>query len=47
MNLINRAHNRLLAAVDIIATKHPSERIMVLNQTIEAIQKLKGNSTTK
>ena len=29
------------AAVDIIATKHHSERIMVFSETIESIQKLK------
>jgi superfamily II DNA or RNA helicase len=40
-NLINCAKNKLLAAVDIIATKHPSERIMVFSETIESIQKLK------
>ncbi len=41
-NLINCAKNKLLAAVDIIATKHPSERIMVFSETIESIEKLKG-----
>jgi superfamily II DNA or RNA helicase len=40
-NLINCAKYKLLAAVDIIATKHPSERIMVFSETIESIQKLK------
>jgi superfamily II DNA or RNA helicase len=40
-NLINCAKNKLSAAVDIIATKHPSERIMVFSETIESIQKLK------
>jgi superfamily II DNA or RNA helicase len=40
-NLINCAENKLLAAVGIIATKHPSERIMVFSETIESIQKLK------
>ncbi|HET7148856.1 MAG TPA: DEAD/DEAH box helicase [Candidatus Nitrosopolaris sp.] len=40
-NLINCAKNKLLAGVDIIATKHPSERIMVFSETIESIQKLK------
>lgn len=40
-NLINCAKNKLLAAVDIIATKHPYERIMVFSETIESIQKLK------
>jgi len=40
-NLINCAKNKLLAAVDIIATKHPSERIMVFSETIESIEKLK------
>jgi len=40
-NLINCAKNKLLAAVDIIATKHPSERIMVFSETIESIQMLK------
>jgi superfamily II DNA or RNA helicase len=40
-NLINCAKNKLLAAVDIIATKHTSERIMVFSETIESIQKLK------
>ena len=39
--LINCAKNKLLAAVDIIATKHPSERIMVFSETIESIEKLK------
>jgi superfamily II DNA or RNA helicase len=40
-NLINCAKNKLMAAVDIIATKHPSERIMVFSETIESIQRLK------
>jgi superfamily II DNA or RNA helicase len=40
-NLINCAKNKLLAAVDIIGTKHPSERIMVFSETIESIQMLK------
>ena len=40
-NLINCAKNKLSAAVDIIATKHPSERIMVFSETIESIQMLK------
>jgi len=40
-NLINCAKNKLLAAVDIIVTKHPSERIMVFSETIESIQMLK------
>ena len=40
-NLINCAKNKLLAAVDIIATKHPSERIMVFSETIESIQMLR------
>jgi superfamily II DNA or RNA helicase len=39
--LINCAKNKLLAAEDIVATKHPSERIMVFSETIESIQKLK------
>jgi SNF2 family DNA or RNA helicase len=39
--LINCAKNKLLAAVDIIATKHASERIRVFSETIESIQKLK------
>ncbi|MGB6529780.1 MAG: helicase-related protein [Candidatus Nitrosopolaris sp.] len=40
-NLINCAKNKLLAAVDIIATKHLSERIMIFSETIESIEKLK------
>ena len=40
-NLINCAQNKLSAAADIIATKHPSERIMVFSETIESIKKLK------
>ncbi|HYA81988.1 MAG TPA: DEAD/DEAH box helicase [Candidatus Bathyarchaeia archaeon] len=40
-NLINCAKNKLLAEVDIIATKHPCERIMVFSETIESIQRLK------
>jgi superfamily II DNA/RNA helicase len=40
-NLINCAKNKLLAAVDIIRTKHPSERVMVFSETIESIQMLK------
>ena len=40
-NLINCAKNKLSAAVDIIATKHPSERIMIFSETIESIQMLK------
>jgi superfamily II DNA or RNA helicase len=42
-NLINCAKNKLLAAENIIATRHPSERIMVFSETIESIQKLKEN----
>ena len=38
-NLINCAKNKLLAAVDIIATKHSSERIMVFSETIESVQR--------
>lgn len=41
--LINCAKNKLLAAENIIATKHASERIMVFSETIESIQKLKEN----
>ncbi|MGC2575021.1 MAG: hypothetical protein WA364_26215 [Candidatus Nitrosopolaris sp.] len=40
-NLINCAKNKLLAAVDIKATKHSSERIMVFSETIESVQKPK------
>jgi superfamily II DNA or RNA helicase len=40
-HLINCAENKLLAAVDIIATKHPSERVMVFSETIESMQMLK------
>ena len=40
-NLINCAQNKLFAATDLIATKHPSERIMVFSETIESIKKLK------
>jgi superfamily II DNA or RNA helicase len=40
-DLINCATNKLLAAVDVILTKHPSERIMVFSETIESIQMLK------
>ncbi|MGB6593205.1 MAG: DEAD/DEAH box helicase, partial [Candidatus Nitrosopolaris sp.] len=40
-NLINCAKNKLLAAVDVIVAKHPSERIMVFSETIESIQMLK------
>jgi superfamily II DNA or RNA helicase len=40
-NLINCAKNKLLAAVDIIATRHPYERIMVFSETIDSIQMLK------
>ena len=40
-NLINCAKNKLLAAVDVIAAKHPSEMIMVFSETIESIQMLK------
>jgi superfamily II DNA or RNA helicase len=40
-NLINSAQNKLSAATDLIATKHPSERIMVFSETIESIKKLK------
>ena len=40
-SLVNCAENKLLAATDVIITKHPSERIMVFSETIESIQKLK------
>jgi superfamily II DNA or RNA helicase len=40
-NLINCAQNKLSSAADLIATKHPSERIMVFSETIESIKKLK------
>src|SRR5215217_109314 len=41
-NLINCAQNKLSSAADLIATKHPSERIMVFSETIESIKKLKN-----
>jgi superfamily II DNA or RNA helicase len=40
-NLINSAENKISAAVELISTKHPSERIMVFSETIESIKKLK------
>src|SRR5215213_10721184 len=40
-NLVNCAQNKLSSAADLIATKHPSERIMVFSETIESIKKLK------
>jgi len=40
-NLVNSAQNKLSAATHLIATKHPSERIMVFSETIESIKKLK------
>lgn len=40
-NLINSAQNKISAAVELIATRHPSERIMVFSETIESITKLK------
>jgi superfamily II DNA or RNA helicase len=46
-NLINCAKNKLSAAVNIIATKHPAERIMVFSETIESIQMLKEKLQNK
>jgi superfamily II DNA or RNA helicase len=40
-DLINSARNKLLAAVNVIATRHPSERVMVFSETVESIQMLK------
>lgn len=40
-NLINSAQNKISAAVELIATRHPPERIMVFSETIESIKKLK------
>jgi superfamily II DNA or RNA helicase len=40
-NLINCAQDKLSSASDLIATKHPSDRIMVFSETIESIKKLK------
>ena len=40
-NLINSAQNKISAAVELIATRHPSERIMIFSETIESIRKLK------
>lgn len=40
-NLINSAQNKISATVDLIATKHSLERIMVFSETIESIKKLK------
>jgi superfamily II DNA or RNA helicase len=40
-NLINSAQNKISAAVELIAIRHPSERIMVFSETIESIRKLK------
>ncbi len=40
-HLINCAENKLVAAVDVLATKHRYERVMVFSETIESIQKLK------
>ena len=40
-NLINSAQNKISATVELIATKHSLERIMVFSETIESIKKLK------
>jgi superfamily II DNA or RNA helicase len=40
-NLINSARNKINAAVELIAAKHPQERIMVFSETIESIKRLK------
>ena len=40
-HLINCAENKLLAALDILATKHLRERVMVFSETIESVQMLK------
>jgi superfamily II DNA or RNA helicase len=40
-NLINSANNKISAAVELIATKHPLERIMVFSETVGSITKLK------
>jgi superfamily II DNA or RNA helicase len=40
-NLINSARNKIYAAVELIAAKHPLERIMIFSETIESIKKLK------
>ena len=39
--LINCAENKLLAALDILATRHLHERVMIFSETIESIQMLK------
>jgi superfamily II DNA or RNA helicase len=41
-NLINSAQNKISATVELIATKHSLERIMVFSETIESIKKLKN-----
>jgi superfamily II DNA or RNA helicase len=40
-NLINSAQNKISATVELIATKHSLERLMVFSETIESIKKLK------
>jgi superfamily II DNA or RNA helicase len=40
-NLINAAQNKISATVELIATKHSLERLMVFSETIESIKKLK------
>jgi superfamily II DNA or RNA helicase len=40
-NLINSAQNKISATVELIATKHSLERILVFSETIESIKKLK------
>jgi superfamily II DNA or RNA helicase len=40
-NLINSAQNKISATVELIATKHSIERLMVFSETIESIKKLK------
>ncbi len=46
-HLINCAENKLLAALDILATRHLHERVMVFSETIESIQMLKELLKTK
>ena len=38
-NLINSDQNKISATVELIATKHSLERIMVFSETIESIKK--------
>jgi superfamily II DNA or RNA helicase len=45
--LLASAENKLAAAVELIKTKHPNQKVMVFSETLESIRKLKQHLKSK